>query len=144
MPELAKIGYAGLFFPKTRSKTMNEEDKMFVDGCALFYRHGKFILVKDYVIEFNKSLSQYSNNCEPIFNRVMIKDNIGLAALLKLNPLYMKQYSINDSILSNSSGFVLVTNAHIHWDPEFSDVKFIQVFLYFFIILVSLLIPVGL
>ncbi|MEN2495470.1 MAG: CCR4-NOT transcription complex subunit 6-like [Marteilia pararefringens] len=126
-PEFGKLGYAGLFFPKTRSKTMSEDEKLYVDGCALFFKLDKFILIKDYVIEFNKSLSRFSNNCDAIFNRVMLKDNIALAAMLKINPLYLKKLSSqNYSQFNDNFGFLLVVNGHIHWDPEFSDVKLIQ------------------
>uniref|UniRef100_H2YPE7 Endonuclease/exonuclease/phosphatase domain-containing protein n=1 Tax=Ciona savignyi TaxID=51511 RepID=H2YPE7_CIOSA len=55
----------------------------------------------------------------------MTKDNIGIAALLETN-----------EGLYDNSGFrtasdcpkqhILAVNAHMHWDPEFSDVKLIQ------------------
>merc|ERR1719334_1822605 len=75
LPELAKLGYSGVHFPKTRSKTMSDEKKIHVDGCSIFFRLSKFILLKDFVIEFNKSLSPFSTGCDPIYNRVMIRDN---------------------------------------------------------------------
>ena len=40
-PELKKEGYLGIFEPKSRARTMNEEDRRFVDGCAIFYKSEK-------------------------------------------------------------------------------------------------------
>lgn len=56
---------------------------------------------------------------EDMLNRVMTKDNIGIAALLELKDSpYNMGYGVGQQIL--------VSNAHIHWDPEFRDVKLIQ------------------
>lgn len=46
LPELQLDGYAGIFAAKSRAKTMNESDRKFVDGCAIFYRTNKFKLIK--------------------------------------------------------------------------------------------------
>ena len=48
---------------------------------------------------------------------VMLKDNIGIAALLEVK---------TSSALHMPSQHVLVPNAHINWNPEFADVKLIQ------------------
>jgi CCR4-NOT transcription complex subunit 6 len=48
---------------------------------------------------------------QDVFNRVMIKDNIAIFALLE-----DKQ----------SRQRILVANAHLHWDPQYKDVKLIQ------------------
>lgn len=37
-PELSNQGYHGGFYPKSRSKTMNEKERRTVDGCAIFYK----------------------------------------------------------------------------------------------------------
>jgi CCR4-NOT transcription complex subunit 6 len=37
-PELATQGYAGVFYAKSRYKTMNERERRTVDGCAIFYK----------------------------------------------------------------------------------------------------------
>lgn len=47
-----------------------------------------------------------------MFNRVMTKDNIAVVTLLEHRA---------------SGARLIVTNAHIHWDPEFRDVKLVQV-----------------
>ena len=49
-----------------------------------------------------------------MLNRVMPRDNIGIMAMLETVEPGVKQK-------------LVVTNAHIHWDPEFKDVKLIQV-----------------
>lgn len=41
LPELQKNGYDGVFSPKSRAKTMSEQDRKYVDGCAIFYRQSK-------------------------------------------------------------------------------------------------------
>lgn len=51
------------------------------------------------------------NRSKDILNRVMIKDNIAVIVLLE-----DKQ----------DGSKILVSNAHLHWDPLFSDVKVIQ------------------
>jgi len=61
----------------------------------------------------------HAEGSESMLNRVMLRDNIGIAALLSVTP----------PPNSNSHAppqHILVANAHIHWDPEFADVKLIQ------------------
>lgn len=41
LPELKKDGYDGIFSPKSRAKTMSENERKHVDGCAIFYRTSK-------------------------------------------------------------------------------------------------------
>lgn len=33
--------YDGVFFPKSRAKTMSEKERRVVDGCATFYKADK-------------------------------------------------------------------------------------------------------
>ena len=42
LPELQELGYDGVFSPKSRAKTMSEQDRRYVDGCAIFYRTSKW------------------------------------------------------------------------------------------------------
>ena len=42
LPELKKNGYDGIFNPKSRAKTMSEEDGKYVDGCAIFWKTSKY------------------------------------------------------------------------------------------------------
>jgi len=40
-PELKKNGYAGVFSAKSRARTMTEQERKHVDGCAIFYKTSK-------------------------------------------------------------------------------------------------------
>lgn len=125
LPELKRDGYDGIFSPKSRAKTMTENDRKYVDGCAIFFRTAKFSLVKEYLIEFTQLAMANSEGSDDMLNRVMPKDNIGLAALLKTN-----EQAWENGIPSDPNQVqqpVLVCTAHIHWDPEYCDVKLIQV-----------------
>ena len=51
-----------------------------------------------------------------MLNRVMTKDNIALCAVLRV-------------VEATEPTYILVVNAHVHWDPECSDVKLIQTML---------------
>ena len=63
---------------------------------------------------------------EHMLNRVMTKDNIALAALLETKPTVWEQSQLPADTESQHQQ-ILVCTAHIHWDPEFCDVKLIQV-----------------
>uniref|UniRef100_A0A1B6M6E9 poly(A)-specific ribonuclease n=1 Tax=Graphocephala atropunctata TaxID=36148 RepID=A0A1B6M6E9_9HEMI len=125
LPELKRDGYDGIFSPKSRAKTMSENERKYVDGCAIFYRTAKFTLIKEHLVEFNQLAMANSEGSDDMLNRVMPKDNIGLAALLKTkeaawdNGLPPDVHQVHQPLL--------VCTAHIHWDPEFCDVKLIQV-----------------
>ena len=41
LPELKREEYDGIFSPKSRAKTMSENDRKHVDGCAIFFRTNK-------------------------------------------------------------------------------------------------------
>ncbi|WAQ95831.1 CNOT6-like protein [Mya arenaria] len=93
-PELERDGYQGIFSPKSRARTMTEQERKHVDGCAIFFRTSKFTLLKEHLIEFNQL--------------AMANAEGGLPPEGKINQR------------------LLITTAHMHWDPEFSDVKLIQ------------------
>lgn len=122
LPELKKDGYDGVFSPKSRAKTMSENDRKRVDGCAIFFRAIKFTLIKEHLIEFNQLAMANSSGSDDMLNRVMPRDNIGLAAMLKTN-----ETAWENSLPSEVQQPILVCTAHIHWDPEFCDVKLIQI-----------------
>ncbi|XP_053986536.1 CCR4-NOT transcription complex subunit 6-like isoform X2 [Hylaeus anthracinus] len=124
LPELKQDGYDGIFSPKSRAKTMAENDRKYVDGCAIFYRTAKFTLIKEHLVEFNQLAMANAEGSDNMLNRVMPKDNIGLAALLKT-----KEAAWDNGVPSDPAQVqqpILVCTAHIHWDPEFCDVKLIQ------------------
>ncbi|XP_065670642.1 CCR4-NOT transcription complex subunit 6 [Hydra vulgaris] len=118
LPELKKNGYDGIFNPKSRAKTMPEEERRFVDGCAVFWQNTKFTLIKEHLVEFNQLAAAHAEGADDMVNRVMQRDNICVMALLEMiKPM---------AELDNIKPKIIVTNAHIHWDPEYRDVKVIQ------------------
>ncbi|ORZ20569.1 Endonuclease/exonuclease/phosphatase [Absidia repens] len=106
--------YDGVFFPKSRAKTMSEKERRVVDGCATFYKADKFNLIEYHLLEYNHNALQRPDfkKSDDIYNRVMTKDNIAVMTILE-----------NKETLAR----VLVANSHIHWDPLFADVKLVQV-----------------
>jgi len=122
LPELKKEGYEGIFSPKSRAKTMSEADRKHVDGCAIFWRTQKFTLLQEHLVEFNQVAMAYADGSDVMLNRVMTKDNIALAALLETRPACWDNGTPDEP----TSQTLLVATAHIHWDPEYCDVKLIQ------------------
>ncbi|RDW83427.1 hypothetical protein BP5796_04918 [Coleophoma crateriformis] len=112
--KLAYDDFKGVFFQKTRAKTMSEKDAKIVDGCAIFYKASKYILLDKHLIDFaNIAINRPDmKNQHDIFNRVMPRDNIAVVAFLE-NRL--------------TGGRLIVVNTHMHWDPAEADVKLIQI-----------------
>ncbi|KAJ8022709.1 CCR4-NOT transcription complex subunit 6-like [Holothuria leucospilota] len=129
-PTLKQHGYESVFSPKSRAKTMDEHDRKFVDGCAIFYRTSKFSLVKEHLVEFNQLAMANAEGCEDMLNRVMTKDNIGLAVLLETREECYGAISALHPELAGIRQRLLVANVHIHWDPEYSDVKLLQMMMF--------------
>lgn len=112
-PKLKQNGYEGLFWPKSRARTMRDDERQHVDGCATFYNSNVYQLVDKQLIEFNQIALQRPDfkKTEDIFNRVMTKDNIASLAMLEHRA---------------TGARLLLANAHMHWDPAFRDVKLVQ------------------
>lgn len=112
--ELSLKGYKGVFWPKSRAKTMSENEAKLVDGCATFYRATKYHLLDKQLIDFaNTAINRPDMKGEhDTFNRVMPRDHIAVATFL-------------ENRLTGSR--LMVANAHIFWDPRFADVKLVQV-----------------
>lgn len=91
----------------------------------MFFTFIRFTLLKEHLIEFNLLAMANSEGSDNMLNRVMPKDNIGLAALLKVKE---SAWDGLPTDLGQAGTFqsILVCTAHIHWDPEFCDVKLIQ------------------
>ncbi|KAI7861007.1 Endonuclease/exonuclease/phosphatase [Circinella umbellata] len=106
-------GYESIFFPKSRAKTMTDDERRSVDGCAIFYKTSRFKLVAHHLLEYGQKALQRTDlkESEDTFNRVMTKDNIAIMILL-------------EDIKSGSRA--VVANSHFHWDPQFADVKLVQ------------------
>ena len=111
-PQLVGV-YKGVFYQKSRAKTMSENEKKSVDGCAIFARHDKFDFHSEHLLEFNElALKQnYLDKTDSLFTRLMQRDNI--AIIVKLRHKFTKVP-------------LWVVNCHIHWDPNYNDVKILQ------------------
>lgn len=110
---LKERGYDGYFCPKSRAKLVSEQERKHVDGCAVFFKTEKwahfyysgfggrkakmsvfksvlnlplfrFALVQRNTVEFNQVAMANSEGSEVMLNRVMTKDNIGVAVLLEV------------------------------------------------------------
>lgn len=112
---LRELGYEGVFWTKSRARTMSEEERKLVDGCATFYRSGTFKCVSTHLLEFQQSALGRKDfqKCDDFFNRFMTKDNIVGFAVLQHRQL-------------KGGPLVFVANTHVHWDPEYTDVKMVQ------------------
>ncbi|GAA5840633.1 hypothetical protein JCM5353_000255 [Sporobolomyces roseus] len=111
---LSSHDYDGVHYPKSRARTMSGDERRGVDGCATFFKNTKFALVEQQLIEFNQIAMRRPDfkKTEDMFNRVMTKDQIAVVTLLEHRA---------------SGARLIVANTHIHWDPEFRDVKLVQV-----------------
>lgn len=113
LPKLQQNEYEGVFWPKSRARTMRDDERQHVDGCATFFNSRIFRMVDKRLIEFNQIALQRSDfkKTEDIFNRVMTKDNVAAIVLLEHRMTGVR---------------LVVANSHMHWDPEFRDVKLVQ------------------
>lgn len=112
--ELAYNDYRGVFWPKSRAKTMAEREAKYVDGCATFFKSSKYVCLDKQLIDFaNTAINRPDMKGEhDTFNRVMPRDHIAVATFF-------------ENRLTGSR--LIVVNAHIFWDPAFNDVKLVQV-----------------
>ena len=90
------LGYRGLFIQRTGGKP---------DGCAIFYRHGKFTLVKHKLVTYNTPGV-----------RILDKDNVGVVVLLKANA---SNYKVEDR-------YICVANTHLLFNKKRGDIKLAQ------------------
>ena len=83
-PELAKVGYEGVFLAKSRSRTMEPASSRKVDGCAIFWSSEKFSKVAEFHHEFMLSCSSVSEHPSALLlNRVMTRDNVAIGVVLE-------------------------------------------------------------
>lgn len=73
------------------------------------------------MMEFNQLAAANSKDASDMLNRVMTKDNIGIVALLETN----EDYNYGPST-DKTRRQLIVSNVHMAWEPEYSDVKLIQ------------------
>ncbi|KAI1864540.1 uncharacterized protein JN550_008827 [Neoarthrinium moseri] len=113
-PELAQLDYRGVYWPKTRVTHMRDKTEQGrVDGCAIFYKNTKYILLDKQLVDFRSVAINRPDMkaTEDVFNRVMPKDQIGVFCLFE----------------SRATGArFIVVNAHLCWEENLADVKAVQ------------------
>jgi CCR4-NOT transcription complex subunit 6 len=111
---LAHNDYKGVFWPKGRARTMAEKEAKLVDGCAIFYKNSKYILLDKQLVDFaNTAINRPDMKGEhDIFNRVMPRDDIAVLAFMENR---------------TTGSRLIVGNVHVFWNPAFTDVKLVQV-----------------
>ncbi|KAI1120633.1 glucose-repressible alcohol dehydrogenase transcriptional effector [Nemania abortiva] len=112
-PELGKKGYRGVFYPKTRVKHMTGKDQQAVDGCSIFYKSDKYILLDKQLVDFRQTAINRPDmkSADDVFNRVMPKDTIAV-------------YCFFESRFTGNR--FIVVNAHLCWESFLPDVKAVQ------------------
>lgn len=123
-------GFEGFFAPKSRARTMDSQaDKDRVDGCAIMFKKDKFEMVDYQVIEFSRVAMLHGNKHRHMMNRVMPRDNVGLVAVLRTKPgIFIPP--TKETAQKLAPNLLMVATAHIHWDPEDSDVKMVQMMMF--------------
>ncbi|EHY65199.1 CCR4-NOT transcription complex subunit 6 [Nematocida ausubeli] len=103
--------YDSVFYQKSRARTMVEGEKRLVDGCAIFWKGSFFQMIEQRCIYLSQLFPQkVISEQEHIANRFLSRDNIGLAIVLE----------------REGGRHTVVVNTHMHWDPEYPDVKTLQ------------------
>ncbi|KAF2773808.1 glucose-repressible alcohol dehydrogenase-like protein transcriptional effector [Teratosphaeria nubilosa] len=113
-PNLAMEDYKGIFWPKTRAQTMADKEAKIVDGCAIFYKNSKYVLLDKHLIAYNRQalIRQDMKGEHDVYNRIMPKDNIAVVAFLE----------------NRATGSrVIAVNTHLVWEGWLADVKLVQV-----------------
>ena len=123
-PEMRALGYEGLYKKKTR-QAMGAEGK--VDGCAIFYRTSRVSLREKYVIEFNDAAVTMARNGTIIAKKSgrSPTEKEVTDALERLRKDNVAQVVVFETLDESRQRFC-VCNTHIHWDPNFLDVKLWQ------------------
>jgi len=102
-----------------------------VDGCATFYRRSRFTMLEEQLVEFQSiAMGRHKDFSEDpeAFSRVITKDNIASVVILSLKEDNTNRQMNSRSPLTKSiPRQIVISNTHIHWNPEHCDVKLIQV-----------------
>lgn len=113
-PNLGSHDYRGIFNPKGRAATMGEKERNSVDGCAVFWKNSKYIMLDKQFISFNSEAikRQDMKGEHDVYNRVMPKDHVAVVLFL-------------ENRLTGSR--LIIANTHLTWEPWFQDIKIVQV-----------------
>jgi len=118
--ELGAKGYEGYFKAKSRAHIAGI-DRTKVDGCCIFFKKNRLKLLETDNVEFQQFAlrrhEMFRSESGPMggYERLLSKDNISVFALLEFI----------DGKKGERNRFI-VCNVHIHWDPEYCDVKMMQ------------------
>ncbi|XP_040010557.1 CCR4-NOT transcription complex subunit 6-like [Xiphias gladius] len=127
---LKERGYDGYFCPKSRAKLVSEQERKHVDGCAVFFKTEKCqsmaeesCLLYGFFFTFLEHFTSFIS-----VHLISLFFTPSLAAYPWHSPVF-------SSLLSGMKPpqerqLILVANAHLHWDPEYSDVKLIQTMMF--------------
>ncbi|XP_047316119.1 LOW QUALITY PROTEIN: carbon catabolite repressor protein 4 homolog 2-like [Impatiens glandulifera] len=123
-PELDKHGYDALY--KKRTAEVFSGNASTVDGCATFFRRGRFSHVKKYEVEFNKAAQSLTDAFIPTAQRKialnrLVKDNVALIVVLEA------KFSNQGVDNPGKRQLVCVANTHVNVQQELKDVKLWQV-----------------
>ncbi|EFX00204.1 transcriptional effector [Grosmannia clavigera kw1407] len=112
-PELAQADYRSIHYPRSKARTMTEKDAATVDGCAIFYKGSKFVLLDKQLIDFQAiAINRPDMKTQhDIFNRVMPKDNIAIVGFFESR---------------RTGARMIVVSAHLCWEGTLADVKIVQ------------------
>ena len=131
-PELHRAGYTGVYKKKTGALYTGGA-AFAADGCATFFKRGRFALVKKYEVEFNKAALSLADGLPapargPALTR-LLKDNVALIAVLEALDTAAPAAAASPASTTTPPRrqLVCVANTHIHANPELNDVKLWQV-----------------
>ena len=152
-PELHRAGYAGVYKKKTADVFTGAAYA--ADGCATFFKRGRFGLVKKYEVEFNKAALSLSDAIPADRRQVGSGERrreflfCFLLSPTSFPPFPLVQAALNRLLKDNVAliavlesldgagnpapgpggrrALVCVANTHIHANPDLSDVKLWQV-----------------
>lgn len=99
-PRLKEKGYTGIYMKRTRDKT---------DGCATFFKHSRFTLVKSKLVSFLKPDV-----------RLMDRDNVAIVVLLK------PKCRTGKPPPQKSNNLICVSNTHVLFNKKRGDIKLAQ------------------
>ncbi|CEF60192.1 LD18435p [Strongyloides ratti] len=125
-PKLCENGYDGLFFPKSRIKKTKEELTQHVDGCAIFWQKPIFSYILHFNLEFKSMVDELFKEDDERSRRIQSFDNVALVVVLTIKG--EEPEGEPDKTLANGVYYrpLVIATTHIHWDPEYADVKLIQ------------------
>ncbi|ESK92029.1 ccr4-not complex subunit ccr4 [Moniliophthora roreri MCA 2997] len=113
VPELGREGYEGVYCPAW-AKRLGSESIRPTDGCAVLFRTDRYRLLEKNIIEYTdlaKRLEDFQS-LKHVGDRLLSRANIAILCLL-------------ESL--DTGKHILLVNTHIFWDPNFKDVKIVQV-----------------